>query len=189
MILLFSHRAARAALLMTVLPLVCALLPMPAGAADLPKPAETAMAQFDKEIAGQINRASAKVQVVFESEIKRQTQAGNLDGALATKQALSYFERRTAELSAPASTSASPVGQWSRPDGRVYLIEQGGRGFIVRGTEGTEAIEWEPAGSKFRITIPAIPNLTNYIWPEKDNTWSYSYEDPDKTIGKITRIQ
>jgi len=155
---------------------------------DLPKPVQQVLAQFDKEVAEQLERAAARVRLVTEGEIKRKTQAGDLDGALALKQVLTHFEQRLKDLSGATTPAASPVGKWHRPDGRVYIIEEGGKGIIVRGNEGTEPLEWRAVGAKFRITFPTLPNTVNHIWPENDGSWSYAWENPDQAAGSLSRL-
>lgn len=154
-----------------------------------PKSIRQILQQFDSDIAAQVSKAADKVRPVLLSEIKRMTQRGDLDGALAIKQALAQFEERAKDLSAATAPAVSPVGKWHRPDGRVYVIEQGGKGIIVRGNEGVEPLTWEAVGSKFRIGFPTLPNTTNYIWPEKDNTWSFSWEDPNIKNGTLRRVE
>lgn len=170
-----------------LLPL-CLLGSQAVAADDPPSPIRKIIEQFDRGLEAQISRAAEKVRPVLQSEIKRKTQKGDLDGALAIKNVSTHFEQRVSELSAVTSPAVSPVGKWHRPDGRVYVIEQGGKGIIVRGNEGAEPLKWEAVGAKFRISFPTLANTTNYIWPEKDNSWSFSWENPDTKIGSLKRV-
>ena len=157
-------------------------------AEDFPKSVKQVVDQFDQALAVQVSRAADKVRPILENEIRRRTQKGDLDGALAMKQVSMNFEERVKVLSAPTAPAVSPVGKWRRPDGRVYVIEPEGKGIIVRGNEGAEPITWEAVGAKFRINFPTLPNVTNYIWPENDNSWSFSWEDPNAKIGSLRRV-
>lgn len=179
---------ARVALCTAIASVFASLGAQPCVAQQYPKQIEQIVERFDKEVSGQLSKAAVKVRDVLENEIKRKTQRGDLDGAMATKDALTQFERKVSDFIAPTTPAQSPVGKWRRPDGRVYVIEAQGKGIIVRGNEGAEPVEWTPVGAKFRITFPTLPNVTNYIWPEKDNTWSYSWEDPAKKIGTLDRV-
>ncbi len=161
----------------------------PSIAQQYPKQIQQIVERFDKEVSDQVSKAAVKVRSALETEIKRKTQRGDLDAAMAIKGALTQFEQMAADYSAPTTPALSPIGKWHRPDGRVYVVEPQGKGIIVRGNEGAEPIEWMPVGAKFRITFPTLPNTTNYIWPEKDNTWSYSWEDPTKKIGTLDRVK
>jgi hypothetical protein len=157
-------------------------------AEDFPKPVKQILDQFDQALAVPVSKAADRVRPILENEIRRRTQKGDLDGALAMKQASMDFEERVKVLSAPTAPAVSPVGKWHRPDGRVYVIEPGGKGIIVRGNEGAEPITWEAVGAKFRINFPTLTNVTNYIWPEDDGSWSFSWEDPNTKIGSLRRV-
>ena len=183
-----SGGTARVVLHAAIASAVVLLGSQPCVAQQYPKQINQIIERFDEEVSDQVTKAAVKVRAVLENEIKRKTQRGDLDGAMATKGALTQFEQKVSEFTAPTTLAQSPVGKWHRPDGRVYVIEAQGKGIIVRGNEGAEPIEWEPVGAKFRINFPTLPNVTNYIWPEKDNTWSYSWEDPTKKIGTLNRV-
>jgi hypothetical protein len=179
----------RFAIVVLLSPLLCAV-PLCAEDSQLPRAISDALTRFDREVDDAAKRFGGKAVAVLESEIKRRTQAGDLEAALATKSALLSLETKLEKLRAGVSLPPSPVGKWERQDGRVLIVEQNGKGTILRGNEGPAPLEWKLADGRYALTFPTLtnmPGIVTYIWPEKDGTWAYAFTDGAK-VGNMKKL-
>lgn len=179
--------------LMVVL-LICAQIPYLHASdrtdVELPRAVTDALASFDKTVAQAANQSANRARVALEQEIKRRTQAGDLDTALAAKDALQSIEARLDKFRNGVSLPISPVGKWQRQDGRVLVIEHGGKGMIFRGNESPEPLQWRPDGERYALTFPTLtnmPGIVTYVWPDGDGSWSYAFTDGVK-VGTMKKM-
>jgi len=156
----------------------------------LPKAVKDALAAFDKTTEDAAKRAAVKATAALESEIKRRTQAGDLDTALAAKNALQSINARMDKFVSGSSQLISPVGKWQTQDGRVLIIEVGGKGLVSRGSERPEPLEWKLDAGRYVMTFPTLDKASisvASIWSEKDGSWSYASTD-GKRLGSLRKL-
>jgi hypothetical protein len=156
----------------------------------LPRPVTEAFAGFDKAVGEVAKRAGSKARAALDSEIKRQTRAGDLETALAAKNALQSIEARLDKMTSTTSQPASPIGKWQTQDARVLVIDASGTGTIIRGNENPEPLVWKMEGGRYALRFPTLSNMPNgviYIWPEQDGSWAYASTDGAKA-GSMKKL-
>ena len=156
----------------------------------LPRSVTEAFASFDKAVGEAAKRAGSKARTALDSEIKRHTRAGDLETALAAKNALQSIEAKLDKMTGTSSQPASPIGKWQRQDGRVLVIEASGTGTIIRGNESPEPLTWKMEGGRYALRFPTLtnmPGIVTYIWPEQDGSWAYAFTDGAK-VGNMKKI-
>jgi hypothetical protein len=157
---------------------------------ELPRAVTEAFTRFDKTVAEVTKRSGDKARAALESELKHRTRSGDLDAALATKNALQSLDARLEKLQTGAFLPPSPVGKWERQDGRVLIIETNGKGTIIRGNESPEPLLWKLADWRYALTFPTLtemPGIVTYIWPENDGSWGYAFTD-GKKVGNMKKL-
>jgi hypothetical protein len=162
----------------------------PKATSELPRAVTEALARFDKTVAEVTKRSGDKARTALESELKHRTRSGDLDAALATKNALQSLDARLEKLQTGASLPPSPIGKWERPDGKVLIIEANGKGTIIRGSDGPAPLLWRLADWRYALTFPTLtdaPGWVTYIWPENDGSWAYAFTD-GKKVGNMKKL-
>ena len=155
-----------------------------------PKAVKDALATFDRTNEDAAKRAAARARAALELEIKRRTQAGDLDTALAAKNALQSINARMDKFVSLSSQQGSPVGKWQTQDGMVLVIETGGKGLVSRGSERPAPLEWKLDAGRYVMTFPTLDRASiavASIWSEKDGSWSYASTD-GRTSGSLQKL-
>lgn len=147
------------------------------GAQSLPRTVTEAFAGFDRAVGEAAKRAGSTARAALDSEIKRHTRAGDLETALAAKNALQSIEARLDKMTSTSSQPASPIGKWQTQDGHVLVIDAGGTGTVIRGNESPEPLVWKMEGGRYALRFPTLTNVDSVvtcIWPDQDGSWAYA---------------
>lgn len=188
--MLYSGTMVRLLLLLLACSLIQVSKASESGDWEPPKAVVDALVTFNKTVGHAAKRAAAKATAALEAEVKRRTQAGDLETALAGSNALQSIEAKLDKFRTGSALPSNPVGRWYREDGRVLVIEGGGKGTIFRGKESPEPLQWRSDGDRYALTFPTLtnmPGIVTYIWPDNDGAWSYAFTD-GKRVGGMKKM-